>query len=69
MKDMVKFSDPQHQKPEIFCLNQRKLEEDEKEEEREGKAKEAERAEAARRKQEMKVMKAKKKHFLQKKPP
>ena len=74
-KDMVKFSDPQHQKPENILINskslsavrsaysvyQRKLEEDKKGEERERKAKEAERAEVARRKQEMEAMKTKKK--------
>ena len=82
-KDVVKFLDPQHQKPEnisikskilsaarsAYSIYQRKLEEDKKEEERERKAKEPERAEAARRKQERGAMKAKKKTPLQKKPP
>ena len=63
-KTMVKFSDPQHQKPEnipnnskilsaarsAYSVYQRKLEDGKKEEERERKAKEAERGGAARRK-------------------
>ena len=79
-KDMVKFSDPQQQKPENVPLNnkilsaarsaysvyQRKLEEDKKEEERERKAKEAERVEAARKKQEVESMRAKKQTLLAK---
>ena len=52
-----------------YSFYQRKLEEDKKEEERGRKAKEVETAEAAIRKQEMEAMKAKKKHFLEKKPP
>ena len=76
-EDMVKFSDPQHQKPENIPINsrilsaarsaysiyQRKIEEDriEEERERERKAKETQKAEAARRKQEMEAMTAKKK--------
>ena len=82
-KAMVKFSDPQHQKPENIPINskilsaaraaysvyQRKLEDGKKEEERERKAKEAERAGAARRKQEIEAMKAKNPLFLQEKPP
>ena len=61
VKDMVTFSDPQHQKPEntpvnskilsaatsAYSVYQRKLEEDKKEEERERKANEEERAEAS----------------------
>jgi len=79
VKDMVKFSDPQQQKPENVSINNKILSAArsanilkensrriKKKKKRERKAKEAERAEAARKKQEVESMRAKKQTLLAK---